>query len=106
MSSRVELSYGEFAQMLYATGVVSDPWLGGKERFRLNAVVLTQELAAQLNEAAERVGAIYHELTEVVLEHPELLDEFFWHHAVAKGDVARFGRALARNRAHRSFSMH
>lgn len=77
MPSQVALSYGEFARMLYTTGVVSDPWLGGKERFRLDAVVLTPELAARLNEAAERIGAIYHELTEIVLEHPELLDEFF-----------------------------
>lgn len=72
-----ELSYGEFAQMLYATNIISDPWLGGRERFRLQPVVLCQEQAEQLAVVAERVGAIYHEVSEIMLEHPELLEEFF-----------------------------
>ena len=55
-----ELSYGEFAQMLYATNIISDPWMGGRERFRLQPVVLRQEQADQLAVVAERVGAIYH----------------------------------------------
>lgn len=72
-----ELTYGEFAQMLYATNIISDPWMGGRERFRLQPVVLSQEQAEQLAIVAERVGAIYHEVSEVVLDHAELLDEFF-----------------------------
>ncbi len=72
-----ELSYGEFARMLYGTGVLSDPWLGGKERFRLQGVLLTCEQTDVLNAAAEHVGLIYHELTEIVLQNPELLDQFF-----------------------------
>lgn len=72
-----KLNYGDFAQMLYATGVLSDPWLGGKERFRLPPVLLSQSQAEQLRTAAERVGLIYHELSEIVLSHPELLDQFF-----------------------------
>lgn len=72
-----EPSYGEFAQMLYATNIISDPWLGGRERFRVRPVVLRQAQAEQLAAVAERVGAIYHELSQVVLNHPELLDEFF-----------------------------
>lgn len=70
-------SYGEFARMLYATCIISDPWIAGKERFRLNGVILSEELAAQLNQSAERIGYIYHELTEIVWSHPELLDEFY-----------------------------
>ncbi len=69
--------YGEFAQMLYATGVISDPWLGGKERFRLHGAVITQSQADELQTAAERVGLVYHELAEIVGRHPELLDRFF-----------------------------
>lgn len=72
-----ELKYGEFAQMLYDTNIISDPWMGGRERFRLHPVVLRQEQAEQLAIVAERVGAIYHEVSEIVLQHPELLDEFF-----------------------------
>jgi len=72
-----DLSYGEFAQMLYATGIISDPWLGGRERFRLQPVILRKDQAEELAIAAERVGAIYHEVSRIVLAHPELLDEFF-----------------------------
>ncbi|HEY8460421.1 MAG TPA: glutathionylspermidine synthase family protein [Blastocatellia bacterium] len=72
-----DLSYGDFAQMLYATGILSDPWLGGKERFRLRPALLSQLQADRLRTAAERVGLIYHELSEIVARHPELLDQFF-----------------------------
>ena len=71
------LEYGEFARMLYATNTLSDPWLRGKERFRLHPVVLSQSQAEQLSIAAERVGALFNEVSEIVLDHPELLDEFF-----------------------------
>jgi glutathionylspermidine synthase len=63
--------------MLYATGIISDPWLGGKERFRAQPALLSQSQAEQLRVVAERVGAIYHELSEIVLRRPELLDRFF-----------------------------
>ncbi|HEV2666484.1 MAG TPA: hypothetical protein VG324_16315 [Blastocatellia bacterium] len=69
--------YGDFARMLYATGVLSDPWLGGKERFRLLPALLSQSQAERLRTAAERVGLIYHELSEIVIRSPELLDQFF-----------------------------
>lgn len=71
------LSYGEFAQMLYGTGILSDPWLNGKERFRLEGVLLTGEQVETLQAAAERVGLIYHELSEIILRQPALLDRFF-----------------------------
>jgi glutathionylspermidine synthase len=72
-----QLSYGEFARQLYATGILSDPWLNGRERFRLQGVVLTPAQLQALYAAAERVADIYHELADIVLAHPELLDEFF-----------------------------
>lgn len=72
-----EIGYGEFAQMLYATNIVSDPWMGGRERFRLQPVVLSQRQADELSVVAERVGAIFHEVAEVVLAYPELADDFF-----------------------------
>lgn len=70
-------TYGEFARQLYATGILSDPWLNGRERFRLQGVVLTLEQLQALYTAAERVADIYHELAEIVWTQPELLDEFF-----------------------------
>ncbi len=73
----MELTYGDFAQMLYATNVISDPWMGGRERFRLQPVILSQQQADELAVVAERVAAIYYEVSEIVLDHPELLDDFF-----------------------------
>ena len=71
------LSYGEFAQKLYSTCIISDPWLNGAERFRLQGLVLTVQQAAALYLAAERIGFIHHELAQIVWRHPQLLDEFF-----------------------------
>jgi glutathionylspermidine synthase len=71
------LNYGEFARMLYATGILSDPWLNGRERFRLQGVILPNEQAEALRVAAERIGLIYNELVDIVLQHPQLLDQFF-----------------------------
>lgn len=75
--SEPALSYGEFARQLYATGILSDPWLNGRERFRLSGVVLAPQRLQELYTVAERVAHIYHELAEIVLAQPELLDEFF-----------------------------
>jgi glutathionylspermidine synthase len=78
MDNAVSLpTYGDFARMLYATCIISDPWIAGKERFRLQGVILTEDQAQQLNEAAERIGYLYHELTDIVLARPELLDDFY-----------------------------
>ncbi len=71
------INYADFARMLYATGVISDPWLGGKERFRLGPALLSQSEAERLRTAAEHVGLIYHELSEIVISHPDLIDQFF-----------------------------
>lgn len=70
-------TYGEFARMLYATCIISDPWIAGRERFRLSGLTLTAEQVAHLQEAAERIGYLHHELAEIVLAHPELLDDFY-----------------------------
>ena len=70
-------AYGEFARLLYGTCIISDPWIAGKERFRLQGVTLTRQQAADLNQAAENIGFIYHEVTQIVLAHSALLDEFY-----------------------------
>jgi len=63
--------------MLYGTCIISDPWLAGAERFRLQGVVLSREQAADLYTAAERVGLVYHELAEIIRARPHLIDDFF-----------------------------
>lgn len=70
-------SYDELARKLYATGIVSDPWLNGRERFRLQPVALTRDQVTQLSIVAERLAAVYHELSQIVFRNPILLDQFF-----------------------------
>ena len=71
------LAYSEFAQRVYATGMLSDPWLNGRERFSLAPVLLTAAQLQAFYTVAERLALIYHELAEIVWAKPELLDEFF-----------------------------
>ncbi|ETW97959.1 MAG: hypothetical protein ETSY1_20680 [Candidatus Entotheonella factor] len=70
-------AYERFARQLQATGILSDAWVDGRPRFRLQGVVLSLVQARALKRAAERVGAIYQELIDLLWAHPEWLDTFF-----------------------------
>lgn len=69
--------YAEFARAVYATGVLSDPWLWGEPRFRLDGVILSPELAVRLAEAAEAVTYLHQELVEILLEAPDFITMFY-----------------------------
>ena len=69
--------YASFARAVYETGVISDPWFDGRERFGLRGVVLGKEQARQLMEAAERVTYLHQELVEILLENTALVAEFY-----------------------------
>ncbi|ETW97683.1 glutathionylspermidine synthase family protein [Candidatus Entotheonella palauensis] len=71
------LAYEQFARQLQDTGILSDAWVDGRPRFRLQGVVLPLAQARALKRAAERVGAIYQELIDLLWAHPEWLDTFF-----------------------------
>ncbi|MBI4640937.1 MAG: hypothetical protein HY731_09595 [Candidatus Tectomicrobia bacterium] len=69
--------YAAFAQQLYNTCIISDPWVEGHERFCLEPVILSSQIYHRLCSAAEAIGRVYEELCELVLAHPEWLDTFF-----------------------------
>jgi glutathionylspermidine synthase len=69
--------YTDFARAVYETGVISDPWFDGCERFGMRGVVLKPGHARSLMEAAERVTYLHQELVEILLENPSLLTEFY-----------------------------
>jgi glutathionylspermidine synthase len=71
------MTYEEFASELMRTRILSDPWLDGVERFRLNGLVLPADRVAALAVAAEAVGALLEEIAEVVWREPALLDGYF-----------------------------
>ena len=69
--------YATFARAVYETGVLSDPWFDGRERFRMRGAVLSARQARALAEAAECVAYVHQELIEILLEEPALLHEFY-----------------------------
>ncbi|MCA1613226.1 MAG: glutathionylspermidine synthase family protein [Acidobacteria bacterium] len=69
--------YAAFARAVYETGVLSDPWFDGRERFGMRGVVLTPRRARELAEAAERVAYVHQELVDILFEHPQLLTDFY-----------------------------
>lgn len=69
--------YETFARQLQDTGIVSDAWVDGRPRFRMQGMVLSLAQARALRRATERVGAIYQELIDLLWAHPEWLDAFF-----------------------------
>ena len=75
--SAPSLSYEALAERLVATGIVTDPWLGGTPRFRSEPLLLPRERQRQLYRAAEDVAAAYHELSLACVASPELLESFF-----------------------------
>jgi len=70
-------TYADFARAIYETGVLSDPWFDGTERFRLDGVVLSADNAHALAQTAERVAYLHHELIQILLDNPQLVAEFY-----------------------------
>ncbi|MCU0424445.1 MAG: glutathionylspermidine synthase family protein [Candidatus Kapabacteria bacterium] len=68
--------YNAFAEALQATCRISDPWIEGKPRFRLEPVLIEQRTYNRFTEAAERIGALYDEFCAIILQDPTLLDFF------------------------------
>ncbi|MFQ3582090.1 MAG: glutathionylspermidine synthase family protein [Chloracidobacterium sp.] len=69
--------YADFAHAVYATGVLSDPWLWGEPRFRLQGAIISPSLANQLAEAAEAVTYLHQALVEILLDKPEFIASFY-----------------------------
>ena len=70
-------SYRNFAEKLYRTGILSDPWLAGRERFSLRGQILSIDEANALETAAERVAYLHDELARIVLANYHFLDDYF-----------------------------
>ena len=73
---RIE-TYADFAHAIYASGVLSDPWYDGAERFRLDGHILSPRRARALACAAEQITFLHQELVEILLARPDLLAGFY-----------------------------
>jgi glutathionylspermidine synthase len=70
-------SYREFAESLVAGGILSDPWLEGRERFRQAPVLLAPEEQAALYQAAEEIASAYNEMVRLCAADQALTERFF-----------------------------
>ncbi|PIO49139.1 MAG: hypothetical protein CMR00_00145 [[Chlorobium] sp. 445] len=70
-------AYQAFAEVLYRTNILSDPWLYGEERFLLEPILISETQQQALYTAAEAIGKVYDELAELVWRQPDYLDTFF-----------------------------
>jgi glutathionylspermidine synthase len=69
--------YAAFARAIYESGLLSDPWFDGHERFRLRGEILSPKVAEDLAVAAERVAYLHQELIEILCRQPELVTQFY-----------------------------
>jgi glutathionylspermidine synthase len=76
-SDASELDYGAFAGALTESGILSDPWLDGKPRFRARPTLLVPDQLHALYAAAEQVTAALHELVLLCVAEPELAARYF-----------------------------
>ncbi len=70
-------AYDAFARRIVEGGIVTDPWIYGKPRFRREPVFVPRAQAAAMARCAEDVAAVWDEACRVVEAEPELLDSFF-----------------------------
>lgn len=76
MTARVAAGgYGAFADRLVAGGILRDPWVNGRPRFREEPVVVDAARHAAICRAAEEVAAASHALVSVLLDEPRLLED-------------------------------
>jgi glutathionylspermidine synthase len=68
-------AYDAFAQRLVAGGILCDPWVDGRPRFRQEPVILEQERHAELCRAAEDVAAACQAMASILLDEPRLLKD-------------------------------
>ncbi len=71
------MTYSELADALLKTGIISDAWLNGAERFQTEPVIISQETYSAMCRAAEAIGSAYNELAQIVWNNPTYLDDFF-----------------------------
>jgi hypothetical protein len=65
------------ASALVGSGLVSDPFAGGRLRFATRPVALPEADAEAVAAAAEAIAAAYHEAALIAAAAPALLDDFF-----------------------------
>ena len=69
-------AYDAFAARVVESGIVTDPWLDGAPRFRVDPLVLPAARWRELARAGEDLAAVYDEVCAIVGDDPALLEDF------------------------------
>jgi glutathionylspermidine synthase len=69
--------YPPLARALTSDGILCDPWIDGRPRFRAQPIVLTSATHRLLADAAEALTAAYHEAALLLAEDASLIDRFY-----------------------------
>lgn len=69
-------SYDELADALMASGLISDPWIDGRPRFRAEPVFITAQEQRALYDAAEQFASVIDEACRMCDADEALIDEF------------------------------
>jgi glutathionylspermidine synthase len=67
--------YDAFAARIVAGGILRDPWVDGRPRFRAEPVILEASKYEELTRAAEEVAAASHAMVSLLLDEPRLLED-------------------------------
>ena len=67
--------YDAFAERVIAGGILRDPWVDGRPRFRPEPVIVDAGRHGELCRAAEDVAAACHAMVSVLLDEPRLLED-------------------------------
>jgi glutathionylspermidine synthase len=112
MTAAIDQAYAAFSERVVAGGIVRDPWIDGRPRFRPEPVILEARRYAALCRAAEETAAACHAMVLLLQDEPRLLNDVLgltpiqramwmasapsWH-GVARADVffTRDGIAVA-----------
>jgi hypothetical protein len=70
-------AFGRLAARMLGTGIISDPWLDGRPRFRARPVLLSAAEDRALRAAAEAVAALHDAVARLCWDDPALADDFF-----------------------------
>jgi len=68
-------AYAAFAERVIAGGILRDPWVDGRPRFRAEPVIIDAAQHRELCRAPEDVAAACHAMVSLLLDEPRLLED-------------------------------
>jgi len=71
------VDYEQFAQKLYQTGILSDPWVDGRRRFSPAPQTMPRAQLEEMFLIAERMAQVIEEMAVIVRQEVSLLDDYF-----------------------------